>query len=79
MLQALVAARPQSFTEGDAEVTLMVSDHPDLVSRLMVELGFSQLFAYPGMTLDGKPVYQMSGGDGERGLDYLGLIHPTLG
>ena len=57
----------------------MVSDHPDLVSRLMVELGFSQLFAYPGMTLDGKPVYQMSGGDGERGLDYLGLIHPTLG
>jgi len=79
LLQALVAARPQSSTEGDAEVTLMVSDHPNLVSRLMVGLGFSQLFAYPGMTLDEKPVYQMSGGDGERGLDYLGLIHPTLG
>lgn len=79
LLQALVAARPQSLTEGDAEVTLMISDHPDLVARLMGGLGFSQRFAYPGMTLDGKPVYQKSGGDGERGLDYLGLIHPTLG
>lgn len=71
---ALVATLANSINgEHDNQtVTLLASDHPELVDRFR-SAGFSVGFDFPAMSLDGRPIYEH--GDGS----YLGLIHPTLG
>lgn len=60
--------------KGDTNVSLLISDHKELVDQLVGKEGYSaQIFDYPAMTMDGNPIYQ--NGDGT----YIGLIHPTLG
>ena len=78
LLRALVSAHSAGGDANADEVNLIVFDHPELVSRLVTGLEFTPLFAYPGMTLDGEPVYPKRGGGVEE-LEYFGLIHPTFG
>ena len=55
------------------KISVLVSDHPDLVEEFKSVAQFEQGFEFPAMSLDGKPIY--NNGNGR----YLGLIHPTLG
>ncbi|KAL7537968.1 hypothetical protein ACHAXR_008190 [Thalassiosira sp. AJA248-18] len=57
---------------GDVCITMMVTDHPNLVTRLLEIEGMKKVWEHPAMTSDGKPVYN---GDGS----YLAMMHPTLG
>jgi len=70
----LVSALAQAVNkkEDNSQLSLLVSDHPELVDRF-VEAGFSKSFDFPAMAFDNRPIYK--NGDGS----YLGLIHPTLG
>ena len=73
LISALARAIPGcGESENDGQLSIMVSEHPDLVDRL-VEAGFRITFNFPAMTLDDRPIYE--NGDGS----YLSLIHPTLG
>ena len=71
----LIRALARSVPDHDdgAKVSILVSDHLDLVDRLKSVAKFEQGFDFPAMALDGKSIYY--NGDGS----YLSLIHPTLG
>jgi len=73
LISALARAIPDGGeNENDSQLSILVSEHPGLVDRL-VEAGFRITFDFPAMTLDDRPIYE--NGDGS----YLSLIHPTLG
>ena len=56
----------------DIDVSLMVVDHPNVVS-LLEGAGMTKVGENPSMTSDGKSVYHK--GDGM----YVAMMHPTLG
>lgn len=58
---------------NDTPVQMMITDHPNLVAKLLEMKGMTKLGEGPSMTLDGKSVYH--NGDGS----YLAMMHPTLG
>lgn len=58
---------------NDVGVMMMVTDHPNLVARLLEIKGMSKVSECPAMASDGGPIYQ--NGDGS----YLAMMHPTLG
>ena len=73
LISALARAIPDGGeNENDSQLSILVSEHPGLVDRL-VEAGFRITFDFPAMALDDRPIYE--NGDGS----YLSLIHPTLG
>ncbi|OEU14301.1 hypothetical protein FRACYDRAFT_240836 [Fragilariopsis cylindrus CCMP1102] len=55
------------------KITVLLSDHAELVNEFKSIGSFEEGFNGPAMSLDGKSIYE--NGDGS----YLGLIHPTLG
>lgn len=71
----LVSALAQAVNEkeDDSQLSLMISDHPELAERF-AGAGFSKSFDFPAMAFDNRPIYE--NGDGRS---YLALIHPTLG
>jgi len=72
LVKALAKAVPNDA--GESKITVMVSDHPELVDDFITSSSsFEKGFEYPAMSLDGKPIYEH--GDGT----YLGIIHLTLG
>lgn len=72
LIQALARAVPENEAEKKKKVSILVSDHQNLVDSLK-SVKFVAGFGFPAMSLDGEPIYNK--GDGS----YLGLIHPTLG
>merc|ERR1712176_1552510 len=70
LLSALARAVPEK--EQESKISILVSEHPQLVIRLK-DAGFQVGFDFPAMALDGRPIYE--NGDGS----YMSLIHPTLG
>lgn len=76
LVKALATTAANTTTVGSApppKISVLVSDHPDLVEEFKSVAKFEQGFEFPAMSLDGKPIY--NNGNGR----YLGLIHPTLG
>ena len=75
-LATTAAAATTTTTVGSApppKISVLVSDHPDLVEEFKSVAQFEQGFEFPAMSLDGKPIYNNGNGH------YLALIHPTLG
>lgn len=76
LVKALATTAATTTTVGPVpppKISVLVSDHPDLVEEFKSVAKFEQGFEFPAMSLDGKPIY--NNGNGR----YLGLIHPTLG
>lgn len=70
LISALARAVPDN--EEESKISILVSEHPQLVDRLK-DAGFRIGFDFPAMALDGRSIYE--NGDGS----YMSLIHPTLG
>ena len=74
VIRAIARSVPdcESDNNGSTKVSILISDHLDLMDRLKL-VGFEPGFDFPDMLLDGRYIYD--NGDGS----YLSLIHPTLG
>ena len=74
LIHALVRKHFDSIdSASDISTTIMISNHPNVVLRLLDIDGMKRLWECPAMSSDGDPVYR--NGDGS----YLAMMHPTLG